>query len=99
MIEKEKKPWRQVDSNSGPLDHQTIAFTPLPPPLPQTILIMWHFRLVAKFTEEVTSTLEGNSLKVSGVNVKAGALINRTIYQDVYRLIKTAVCWFYFTPR
>jgi hypothetical protein len=39
----------------------------------------------------VASSLEGNSLKVSGVNVKGGALINRTIYQDVYKLIKSAV--------
>ena len=49
------------------------------------------FRLLAKFTEDVTSSLEGNSLKVSGLSVKGGALIHRTIYQDVYNLIKTAV--------
>jgi hypothetical protein len=39
----------------------------------------------------VTSSLEGNSLKVSGINAKGGALINRTIYNEVYKLIKTAV--------
>ena len=28
----EKKPWRQEDLNSGPLDYKTVALTTLPPP-------------------------------------------------------------------
>ena len=31
---REKKPQRQVDSNSGPLDYKAIALTTLPTPLP-----------------------------------------------------------------
>ena len=34
LKEEEKKPWRQVDLNSRPLDCETIVLTTLQPPLP-----------------------------------------------------------------
>ena len=34
IAEEENKPWRQVDSNLGPLDYETVATTTLPPTLP-----------------------------------------------------------------
>ena len=33
LIEEEKKLWRQVDSNSGPLGYESVALTTMPPPL------------------------------------------------------------------
>ena len=37
LIEEEKKAWRQVDTNLGPLDYETIDLTTSPPPLPKLI--------------------------------------------------------------
>ena len=33
LIAEEKKPWRQVDLISGPLDYKAVALTTSPPPL------------------------------------------------------------------
>ena len=38
---KRKKPRRQVDSNSGPLDYEAVGLTTSPPPLPNKVKVDW----------------------------------------------------------
>ncbi len=49
------------------------------------------YKAINKFVDDLETNLEGNSIKVSGTNLKAGANINRTMYDEVYGLIKSTV--------
>ncbi len=47
--------------------------------------------VVNRFVNNMETNLEGNTTDVSGSSLKAGVNINRTIYGDVYSLIRSTV--------
>ncbi len=49
------------------------------------------YKLINQFVEALRTSLEGNTINVSGSTLKTGANINYTIYNDVYSLIQSSV--------